>query len=68
MFDNLQETYPDPIDERLFPYYLHLEEAVSLLADASSIAKYAYVEMVEKSFHDLTIAKNVINGSGEKGD
>jgi hypothetical protein len=60
MYDDMSEAYPDPIHEKLFPYYQNLEEAASLLADAPDTHKQYYFDFVVRSFQDLRIAKNML--------
>jgi hypothetical protein len=58
---NIQDDYPDPIDERLFPYYQELAEAVSLFAEASIDSRPFYTKMVLKSHDNLIVAKDLVN-------
>ncbi len=68
MIEDHQDAYTDPIDERLFPFHLHLEEAVGLMADASDCKKHLYMGKVEKAYSDLSVAKSMIKNKGEKRD
>ncbi len=68
MTEDIQDVYSGSIDERLFPYYLHLESAVELYTDASESCKHLYVGKIKDAHTALTTAKMMINKSGDKRD
>ena len=65
MFSDFQDEYSGSIDERLFPYYKHLESSVILLVGASASCRHLYISDIEKALIALTAAKLVINKPGE---
>lgn len=66
MTEDFQDEYSGSIDERLFPYYNHLETAVELFIGASERYKHLYIGKVEKAFTALLAVKLFINNSREK--
>jgi hypothetical protein len=68
MFSDFQDVYSGPIDERLFPYYKHLETTAELLVGASESCKHFYIGDLEKALTALSAAKLVINEPGDKRD
>ncbi|MGB8318474.1 MAG: hypothetical protein WCE54_10140 [Ignavibacteriaceae bacterium] len=66
MIEDHQDVYTDPIDERLFPFHLHLAEAVSLMFDASDGNKHLYIRRVVNAYSDLAVAKSMIKNKGDK--
>jgi hypothetical protein len=66
MTEDFQDVYGGPIDERLFPYYKHLESAVELFTGASEGCKHLYEGKIKEAYIALTTAKTMIIKPGAK--
>jgi hypothetical protein len=59
--------YPEQIEEKLFPYYLQLYDAVTLFLSDPCQCKSIYINQIRQAMFELNNVKSELESEGEKG-